>query len=70
MYSMKKCVVCSDPAHMQIKDSNDYYCKSCAQDCFSSMDLLVAIEAEAQRIKQILDNTVSDIEYNDNIPPN
>ena len=34
MYSMKKCVVCSDPAHMQIKDSNDYYCKSCAQDCF------------------------------------
>ena len=70
MYTMKKCVVCSAPAHLQIKHSMDYYCKTCAQDCFSSLDLLVAIENEAQRIKKILDDTISDVDYNDNIPTN
>jgi hypothetical protein len=67
---MKLCVVCNEPAHLQIKDSIDYYCKKCGQDCFSSLDLLVAIESEAQRIKNILDNNISDIEYNDTIPSN
>jgi hypothetical protein len=37
---MKKCVMCEEEAVFSIKGTSDFYCKCCAEEGFSSLDLL------------------------------
>ena len=50
----KKCIVCDVDASYKIKDTSDYYCKVCAEENFSDLNLLITIEEEAQRLKEFL----------------
>lgn len=50
----KKCIICGAEAVYKIKDSADYYCADCAEDNFADLSLLVKVEEEAQRLKQVL----------------
>jgi hypothetical protein len=52
----KKCIICSEKASFRIKDSNEYYCKDCAQQQFSSLDVLLKVESEAKALKRYVDN--------------
>ncbi len=50
----KKCIVCAAEAVYKIKDSADYYCLACAEENFSDLSLLVAVEDEAHKLKKFL----------------
>jgi hypothetical protein len=50
----KKCIICNAPAVYQIKDTTDYYCADCAEENFADLSLLVKVEEEAQRLRQVL----------------
>ncbi|MEK6900502.1 MAG: hypothetical protein AABX05_05240 [Nanoarchaeota archaeon] len=58
----KKCVVCDAEAAYKIKDTSDYYCEECAKDNFADVSLLVKVEAEAQRLKQFLEEKMEEEE--------
>lgn len=51
----KKCIICRQTAYYQIKDSADYYCRDCAEENFSDVEMLVTVEEEAQRLKKAID---------------
>ena len=51
----KKCIICGNEAELCIKNSSEYYCSECAKEHFSDLNLLVAIEEEAKKIKEIVD---------------
>ncbi len=52
----KKCIVCCDTeAAYKIKDTFDYYCQECALEHFSDLNLLLKVEEEAQRLKQLVE---------------
>ena len=61
---VKKCIICSEEATHKIKDTSDYYCEECAKENFSDLDLLVTVEEEAQRLKQILKEKMNELEIN------
>jgi len=50
----KKCIICGKEAKFKIKGNNDYYCAECAEENFSDVSLLVKVEEEAQKIKDII----------------
>ena len=56
----KKCIICGKEAKFYIKGTNDYYCEECAQENFSDLSLLVSIESQVSKIKNIIDEKVSD----------
>ena len=58
----KKCVVCDAEAVYKIKDTSDYYCEECAKENFADVSLLVKVEAEAQRLKQFLEEKMEEEE--------
>lgn len=37
----KKCLICEEEATFAIKDTNDYYCKECAEEQFDDTSYLV-----------------------------
>ncbi len=51
----KKCIVCDMEAAYKIKDTSDYYCQECALEHFSDLNLLLKVEEEAQRLKQLVE---------------
>ena len=51
---MKKCIICDEHATFKIKDTSDYYCQNCAKDNFSDLTVLLRVEEEAQRLKELL----------------
>ncbi|MEK6950487.1 MAG: hypothetical protein AABX13_02070 [Nanoarchaeota archaeon] len=51
----KKCIICEIEAVYKIKDTADFYCEECAQDNFNDLTLLVKVEEEAQRLKQLVE---------------
>jgi hypothetical protein len=51
----KKCIICGDEAKFQVKDTNNYYCDSCAETLFSDTKLLLKVEQEATRLKKFID---------------
>ena len=51
---VKKCIVCDVEAVFKIKDTSDYYCKECALENFSDLEMLQTVEDEAQRLKQYI----------------
>lgn len=59
---VKKCIICSQEATHKIKDTSDYYCEECAIENFSDLDLLITVEEEAQRLKEILKGKMEELE--------
>ena len=51
----KKCIICYEPALFCIKDSSECYCNECAEEHFSDISLLVKVEEETKKIKEIVD---------------
>ena len=51
----KKCTICDDPAEFCIKNSSECYCKECAEEHFSDVSLLIKVEEQAKRIKELVD---------------
>jgi len=59
---VKKCIICQEKAVYKIKDTLNYYCDECAKDNFSNLDLLITVEEEAQRLRQILKEKLEELE--------
>lgn len=63
----KRCIVCDQgEAAYKIKDTSEYYCQECAQEHFSDLTLLIAVEGEAQRLKEVVEQIEK--ESNDDAP--
>ncbi len=56
----KKCIICHQEATFQIKDTSDYYCPECAEDNFADLSVLVKVEEEAQRLKELIKEKLND----------
>ncbi len=56
----KKCIICNQEATFQIKDTFDYYCPECAEDNFADLSVLVKVEEEAQRLKELIKEKLND----------
>ena len=53
--TIKKCVVCHDPAEYSIKGTNEFYCKECAIDSFGSTKYVKKItNKERKKFKKAL----------------
>ena len=52
----KKCIICDKKAEFAIKDSNESYCKECAEEHFSDLSLLVKVEEQAKALKQLINS--------------
>ena len=57
----KKCIICNEEAGYKIKDTSDYYCKECAEENFSDLNLLVTMDEEAKRLKEYLKEKMADL---------
>ena len=51
----KKCIICEDEAKYLIKDTSDYYCEECANESFGDLSVLVSVEEQAKKIKQMIE---------------
>lgn len=53
----KKCIICEEEAIFAIKDTNDYYCKDCAEEQFDDVSYLVSVgernKNEEERTEQL-----------------
>ena len=56
----KKCIICDGQAEFQIKSTSDYYCRECAQESFADLSVLVKVEEEAQRLKELMEERIDD----------
>ena len=56
----KKCIICNGEAAYMIKGTADYYCADCAQENFADLTLLLTLEEEAQRLKNIIQEKLDD----------
>ena len=61
---VKKCIICNEEATHKIKDTSDYYCEECAKENFSDLDLLISVEEEARKLKQVLKQKMMELETN------
>ena len=50
----KRCIVCNAGAEFRIKDTSDFYCQDCAEENFADLTMLINVEEEAQRFRQVL----------------
>ena len=57
----KKCIICEENASYKIKDTPDFYCEQCAEENFSDLNLLVKVEEEAHRLKEIIKEKLDEI---------
>lgn len=56
----KKCMICDGAeAAYCIKGTSDFYCEACAVDSFGDVALLVKVEDEAKRLKDIIDDKLA-----------
>ncbi len=58
----KKCIICEEAAHFKIKDTADFYCKGCAEENFADLSMLLTLEEEAQILKKVIEEKLSDQE--------
>jgi len=61
---VKKCIICNEEATHKIKNTSDYYCEDCAKENFSDLDLLISVEEEARKLKQVLKQKMMELETN------
>ena len=50
----KRCIICDNNAVYKVKDTPDYYCDECAEENFGDISVLIKVEEEAQRLKELL----------------
>jgi len=50
----KKCIICRKEAEFRIKDTPDYYCEECAEENFADLSVLVKVEEEARKLKELI----------------
>ncbi len=50
----KRCIVCGEEAVYRIKDTSDFYCTECAQENFADLTMLLKVEEEVTRLKDVL----------------
>jgi len=62
---VKKCIICDDKAEYRIKDTSDFYCRECAEGNFADLQMLLKLEEEAQRLKEMLNEKLKEQENND-----
>ncbi len=58
-------MVCTEEAAYKIKDTSDYYCPECAQENFADLTLLVKVEEEAQRLKELIEDRENNSQHDD-----
>lgn len=56
----KKCIICDGPAEFMIKDTNDYYCNTCAAEQFGDLSYLIKVEEQAKELKKLVDEKFKD----------
>ena len=54
----KKCIICDKEAEFRIKDSNEFYCRDCAEENFNDLSLLQKVEEEAQALNKFISEKV------------
>jgi len=54
----KKCIICGEEAKYSIKGTSDFYCDECARENFSDLSMLVAVEEQAKKIKQLVEENM------------
>ncbi len=59
---VKKCIICGEEAKYRIKDSNEFYCEECAEENFDDISVLQKVEAQAVKLKAIIDEKLSESE--------
>jgi len=56
----KTCIICEEAeAAYCIKGSSECYCLPCADEQFGDLSVLVKVEEEAKRLKEIVDNVLT-----------
>ena len=56
----KKCIICGKAEAVYcIKGTSDVYCEACAIDNFGDIALLVKVEDEAQRLKDVIEGRMA-----------
>lgn len=60
----KKCIICGEEAKFSIKDTSDHYCEECAAEQFSDISLLVRVEDQARKVKQLVEEHESKLPDN------
>ena len=51
---VKRCIVCREEAVYKIKDTSDYYCGECAEEHFGDVEMLIKVEEEARKLKEVV----------------
>ncbi len=62
----KKCIICDKEAEFKIKNRNESYCLSCAEEHFGDVSLLVKVEEEAQRLNELIKEKMKEEKDEDN----
>jgi len=61
IFMPKKCIVCEEKdAEFTIKGSSKGYCKECAEEHFGDISVLVKVEEQAKKIKEIVDSKIEE----------
>lgn len=58
----KKCIICEKEAEFKIKDSNEFYCKTCAKNHFADISYLQKIEEAAKELKKTIKDKMKEEE--------
>ena len=53
-------MICGKPAEFSIKGSSSYYCKECADENFSNLELLQKIEEQARKLKKVVEDKTTE----------
>lgn len=61
----KKCIICEEPAVFKIKDTLDFYCKTCAEENFADLTMLLKLEEEAKLFKKVIEDRLSDLDIDE-----
>ena len=57
----KRCSICEkEEATLMVKDSNNYYCKECADENFDDISFLQTVEEQAQKLKKLIEEKTND----------
>ena len=59
---VKKCILCGKPAGYCIKGSSECYCKECAENQFGDLTYLVAVEEEAKKLRNVVEERIGGLE--------
>jgi len=51
----KRCIICGEDAQYSIKGTSDFYCEPCAKEHFDDLEVLVSVEEQAKKIKQLIE---------------